>query len=1581
MSNALLALLYSSASSASASSSSAPATPPVQAEQQQQLPAPSNSITATSSTTAPVEASQPASASISASNSLLALLTPPAVPATTPAQQVAPPQSSSATTNPAPPSSSSAAPFSLLDALNKPSRSSASPQPPGPPPPFPLQLQQQQQPPPPPSSAPPTANSLLAALFNPTIGGSSTTPRTPPTPSPAPPPAPQNVPVPAPPSQMDFLTSLQTPSPAVIAQDAEKKILDQGVPPLLQAILTPSRESPAPVPSSSSAESKAKVPDAPEAVSAPAQPAQPALTPIPTAQPKVAAPTTVEPAKAKEGPVSSPEDKKKDIPKSNLRAYVQPKSSRDRLPVQRAMHTIMKLVSTMGTSFSDPRTAGLTLFPPIEKQTKFHIDLTRLQPAGIDTLFHEPLQATGIALFPQAQAQAQAQASGGGGGSAKNFVTTLPSPIPSTSGGLRELGSRNAGAIVLYTLSRARIRVVHRETGARAMLSPPPTSSFALSPTAKVIRLVSGYSGNTSLLVVAAIIQDGLRVEEGGSSRGKVEYYLCGWGLNFHFGRVLGEGEGAAPDTEVRTLVFASLPATIEIDQDVSKSLAQFPPPALVWEADAPKGVSVGAYGSLLLRTAGQDAQLWRVDIERCECRTGFALEVLQKGKGAARLGPAGSHSVFAPEARSNAPVLANCRGGDDEVEIAYLSATASAMVTGRLKSKLSGPISFFAALPGVEGQRGAVAIVGLERNTRILIIRLASSSAISKSSEFELLASWVFDAPPTGSNAPESSSAGNILSFEAEHTQTLVLAQPDRTSIFVLPLEWVLRDGSASDVVPSLRWTECVVPEPIVDFVLDAVPALDDDTVELALTASYAGGVHIVKIPTGVLKRRAVVSAGAKSLKEEGDKPVEAEADSVDKIAEQLSRTAIVSDSSAVAAGMEKAGATEPDAAVSGEQSEARQADAPAALAVSSTEAPGSEADQTKPVAGNDAALAAPSATAVSPALAEKDIASSGVPASVATVPQAPASSVPLTVLVAPTPQRVGSPAKGRAAKVAAAESGKAGRDSNSSRSRTGSQVKKDDATSATAKTSAPMPLNGSGAGAGSNGTSNGNGVGNVDLGPIMSLLKQQVGQVLLPEVKSSTRQAVQEYMGNTLPEAVLAALPHELHRFLLRPDLSAHLIRTITTGILPDVRRTAVDTVTKVLAPEFEDVFRGVESRLLGALESEMVNLRKEVVAEQGDALVQTEGLVKDMSARMAELRSAVLGLNAANARMEKVLLRMFELEERREAEHADERARLLELVKLQQRKMESMEASFGQQVGKMQGALEEHRSELKTILQQQQQQQQFAPPPQQPRRSGHEEWGMVSGPQRSWGPPSVLSPPPPPPPSGSYGQFDMSQGPPAGPEYFFPPAPPPPSASSSSFPPVMPPPGPYGAGGASSSTPIPQPPRPIPEKVEDALIQALGAPGIEQDPAPLRETLQTLQKRHGSIRDVLVFPPTGPMHMGDAGPDEVSQPVLLALVHRLTMALDARAQLGPNPPASLVMAGAGGALDVKLAVPWLEVAAPRLNASDPSIEKQYHAVVALIREALWRAVQGLKGGPDGWWDEARAKEHVLNYLWAQK
>ncbi|CAD6903086.1 unnamed protein product [Tilletia controversa] len=1673
MSNALLALLYSSASSASASASTPqPPDPPPSSSQpeQQQQHASTSSASITPTEAKPQQQQQqqqqPPSASLSASNSLLALLTPPAAPAT-PAPL---PQQPSAPPAPAPTTTASAPPFSLLDALNKPPPTSSSapsprPQAPLPPPPPPpaqqLQKQQQQQQPPPPS-APPTANSLLAALFNPRITAAGTFgPSTPPTPSPAQ----QNVSAPT--SQMAFLSSLQAPSPSVESgRDAEKRPLEQVVPPLLHSILTPSRASPV---SAYTPPVQSKVDPVAQATTGAGGQAQATTVPSTAAESTLPAPKAVESSKTEEKSALGPraEDKKKDTPtpERSLPTYVPPKNPADRLPIQRASHQITKHTT------ADPRTAGLSLLPAASvgkkessSKSNFHLDLTRLQPAGVDSLYTTTLPSIGIALFPAAQASAAAAV--GAVPTPKKVVGTLPSPIPSTPAGLATLTGRNAGAIVLYTLSRARIRVVHRETGARAMLSPPPSSSYALSSNAKVIRLVTGSGARSSMMVVAAIVQDGLRVEEGGGGGmggEKVLYYLCAWGLSFHFGRVV--GESGTYDVDVRCLLMASLPPAVEeLDQDpasasASSSATEFPPPGLVWETDPPRGAGVGAYGSLLLRASGEGAQLWRVDVERCECRTGFALEVLQKGKGAVRLGSVDPHSIFAAQARSDTPVLISLEAVNDAsgaaiLHFVYVQERHAKILTLHVDlpqgASKSTSISFFAALPGVEAP---LAIIGLNRNTHILLIRLPASSS-SKHDEAELLASWMFDAPAAAASTTNSTGGnGNLLALDAEHTHTLVLAQPERMSLFVLPLGWAMR--ASEEVLRSsvgrLRWTECAVPEPMVDFVLDAVCCASEgegvgggEKVELAVTASWLGGVHIVKIPVGVLERGLVVDGADGHESTEAVVPAPAEAEAVNKIAEELGRALAVSDappaaapapaagSHAVPLDLEKSGAAESKDAVAGKKGDAERT----AIADAPLDASGFKAVSAKPVVGNDVAPMVASAVASAPPPpAEKDVSSNGAPVSATSTPatpQAPAASIPATVLAAPTPQRVGSPAnKGRAAKVAAAEMGKAtGSGGSSSRSRTGSQVKKEDvanaAVSGPGKSLVPVPLNGSGsahgASNGNNGTAAGAGPGSVDLGPVMSLLKQQIAQVVLPEVKTSTRQAVQDYMGNTLPEAVLAALPHELHRFLLRPDLSAHLIRTITAGILPDVRRTAVDTVTKVLAPEFEDVFGGVERRLLEAVESEMVHLRKEVIAEQGDAMVQTEGLVKDMSARMVELRSAVLGLNAANARMEKVLLRLSEREERREAEHAEERARLLELVGLQQRKMEGMETSFGQQVGKLQSALEEHRSAMEAVLQQKQQQQPqqlAAPPPpqqQQPRRSGHDEWGgMLGGLQRSWGgpPPSILSPPPLPPHSASHSQMDFGQAPPPpGPEYFVhhPPPPPGPSgAGSFSFPPPgpppIPPPGVFAGGppapwtSSKSSTPIPQPPPPqhqhqhqpqpqlfsaqraIPEDVEGALIQALGAPGIEQDPTPLKDTLHTLYARHGGIRDVFELPPAGPEYQGDPSADEVSQPVLLALVHRLAMALDARARLGPNPPVSLVLAGTGGALEVTLAVPWLEAAAPRLKANDPRIEKQYHAVVVLIREALWRAVQGLKGGPDGWWDETRAKEHILNYLWAQR
>ncbi|KAK0535099.1 kynurenine 3-monooxygenase, mitochondrial precursor [Tilletia horrida] len=1590
MSNALLALLYSSASTASASAAAPIASPPAPpapttAPTNDQPPAPpadaqapapeartASSGSGSGTSSAPLATSP--SAALSASNSLLALLTPPSAPA--PAMVPPPPppptaqqqgQSSAAqrpatnvfdTLFPPPQQSHTSASPSLLDAFLRPAAAATPPVAASTPPPPPGPAPQQ---PPPPPSEPTTANDLLAALLNPLSSASAL--RTPP----VPPAAPASATSPAAALEPASPTPLNAPSSG------------QTMPSLLQTLISPILSTPAPVQAAPEPVKASHTPDpAPAPIAPPAATPQdvakeqseaPHEIPAPASDDVPAARDTAASAPAPEAKATPPPDQEPEsapLIKSSLPAYVAPGSSHNRLPVQRAEHQVTKLTTTSGVSLADTRTSGLSLLNASGKQNQFHLDMTRLQPAGPETLHHKILQAIGIALLPQAQAQPQAPdtpaAPAAPVGLSKNLVATLPSPLPTSAESLQALETAHLGSIVLYTLSRARVRAVHRETGARTMLSPPPNSSFTLSANAKIIRLVSGVSSNAAaagnaenekLLVVAAIIQDGLRAEEGGEEGERVEFYLCAWGLRLDFGRQ--PSPTVSADTSVRVLVFASLPASNDVDGDAeAAALDANSLPSLLWESTPPSDAGVGPYGSLLLRESGEDAQLWRVDVDRCECRTGFGLEGLQKGKGAVRLGYVASHSVFADRTNADAPALIALIGAGDapEVHLTYAHATRTdtlalslELPTSQVPRSESTEISFFGTLSDKTGQGVTVAVIGLNGNTEVLVVRLPGQAALTGHQDLkhlqraELLASWRFDAPKNDTD----SAAANLLHLESEHTQTLVLTQPQRASVFLLPLKWATR-ADATDSVPALRWTECAMTEPLNDFVVDAMSGSDGgEAAPLALTASYTGGVHIVQIPAAIVSRRA--ASGADQAEAVADVPVSAETAAAPKGPADVAKAASSTTS------------TPPQPASAPEVGKVPEVNEVKTVEASAPEEKKAESTPSLPTPSAPAVVIALPA-AVAAASASEALKGPETPVPEA-VPASAAAQSPALPSVAPpaasTPQRASTPAKGRAAKIAASEAPKTQKDAASSRSRTSSQVRKEDASTANSKAAVPSAVNGTGAVAPS-----------VDLGPVMSLLKQQIGQVVIPDVKASTRQAVQEYMGSTLPEAVLAALPHELHRLMLRPDLSAHLMRTIASGILPNVQRTAVDTVTRVLAPEFEEIFRGLEDKVLSAVESEMVNLRKDVVAEQGEAMVQTEGLVKEMSARMAELRSAVLGLNAANARMEKILVRMVERDERREALHAEERNKLLEVVDFQQRKMESLEASFGQQVEQLQTTLEEHRAEIRTLLEQ------------RPRRS--EEWrGGSSGYGRQYSL-SHVGPSPPPLPGHAMAQA------PYGPEWMgrhHDPG----AFMHGSAPPPPPPPPPPSSGLSEayfgSATPMPQPPPPltphrnVPERVEEALIQALGAPGIEQDSTPLRETLHTLYARFEDIREALGSSQVSAPAAGQDAEERVSQPVMLALAHRLAMALDARARLGPNPPVSLVLAGTGGAMEVTQAVSWLEAVVPLLAPWDPRIERQYQAVVVLMREALWRAVQGLKGGPDGWWDEKRAKDHTLAYL----
>ena len=80
---------------------------------------------------------------------------------------------------------------------------------------------------------------------------------------------------------------------------------------------------------------------------------------------------------------------------------------------------------------------------------------------------------------------------------------------------------------------------------------------------------------------------------------------------------------------------------------------------------------------------------------------------------------------------------------------------------------------------------------------------------------------------------------------------------------------------------------------------------------------------------------------------------------------------------------------------------------------------------------------------------------------------------------------------------------------------------------------------------------------------------------------------------------------LPTELERLLVRPDVSAHIARTFTSTVSPLVERQVKDTITKSLIPAYTQQSSAMHQELSREIHSEILNLKKEVITWQSEAL----------------------------------------------------------------------------------------------------------------------------------------------------------------------------------------------------------------------------------------------------------------------------------------------------------------------------------------------------------------------------------------
>lgn len=341
---------------------------------------------------------------------------------------------------------------------------------------------------------------------------------------------------------------------------------------------------------------------------------------------------------------------------------------------------------------------------------------------------------------------------------------------------------------------------------------------------------------------------------------------------------------------------------------------------------------------------------------------------------------------------------------------------------------------------------------------------------------------------------------------------------------------------------------------------------------------------------------------------------------------------------------------------------------------------------------------------------------------------------------------------------------------------------------------------------------------------------IAQALADQLTPSMTSIIQDVVGPQVRSAVDSAVSRCLASELHDLLLRPDLSNHLTGSIISGILPSIQKTAMDVVSRVLAPHFETVMgemaAGVEAKIIMGL----TGIRKDIVAEQSKALVETEAGLKEMTIQMGTMARAMEMLLQQNNKLELALNKI-------QAEVVAATART------------QPEENGNYRTEAMQTPAHEIFASLSTV----------APSTHTPHTSvpfsPNYHPAAYQGRQPSYQP---MQP-------------------------FYAPAPSTPTPVAHHHPQ-------QASRSSNSSSSIIRPPGMTSQEVEDVLLSALSSSTIESDIAPLQSSLTHIASQCGSPVFAIWDKPAA---THDLGKPRISQAVILTLLHRLVKSLKSTAE----------------------------------------------------------------------------------------
>lgn len=151
------------------------------------------------------------------------------------------------------------------------------------------------------------------------------------------------------------------------------------------------------------------------------------------------------------------------------------------------------------------------------------------------------------------------------------------------------------------------------------------------------------------------------------------------------------------------------------------------------------------------------------------------------------------------------------------------------------------------------------------------------------------------------------------------------------------------------------------------------------------------------------------------------------------------------------------------------------------------------------------------------------------------------------------------------------------------------------------------------------------------IDKPVVLSASAEDVNAALSETIVAAVNEAVSTNIESGFQHSIETAIPKEVERLITSTELKAELTRNIAQTILPAVQRTAMEVVSRVLAPHFEDVMMQVSDRVERAIVSEITNVRKTLVDEQSESLKDTEQTVHAIQKQVNEVLGKLKDLNA--------------------------------------------------------------------------------------------------------------------------------------------------------------------------------------------------------------------------------------------------------------------------------------------------------------------------------------------------------------